>query len=302
MTQSIDTQAPPFFRRGSALLVRLALFSLLSCGLLISDSHFRHLESIRNIVSVALYPLQRLTSISGIVSSSINAAVETHAQLRRENTELKEENALTSQITQQAQALQSENSRLRELLKLQGQSPIKSTAAEILYTARDVFTQKIVVGKGSHQGILPGQAVVDNIGLIGQVNRVHWLSSEINLISDKDQVVPVQVVRTGLRGVLFGTGQKDFMELRFQPANIDIQSGDMLVTSGIDGNYPMGLPVALVRTIERNAAYAFARILCAPAAGVNHYSQVLILSFVRETPPNTLEADSKSKKKSERHR
>jgi rod shape-determining protein MreC len=257
---------------------------------------------VRNIVSIVLYPLQRLTSVPGTVVSNIGNTFATNAQLRRENTDLKQENELTSQIDKQAQALQAENSHLRELLALQRQPEIKSIAAEILYTARDVFTQKVVVDKGSSQGILPGQAVVDNIGLIGQVTRVHWLSSEISLITDKEQVVPVQVVRTGLRGVLFGTGQKDFLELRFLPINTDIQNGDTLVTSGVDGSYPMGLPVAIVATVERNAAYAFARILCAPAAGVNHHKQVLMLSFAQQTPANTLEAESKSKKKSESRR
>jgi len=230
------------------------------------------------------------------MTSTIGSTLTTNAQLHRENTDLKRENELANQVRNKVQALQSENSHLRKLLALPDQPKIKSVAAEILYAARDIFTQKIIAGKGARQNILPGQAVVDNIGLIGQVTRVHWLSSEINLITDKGHMVPIQIARNGLRGVVFGTGQKNSMELRFLPINTDIQNGDMLVTSGIGGNYPTGLPVATVTTIERNDAFAFAKILCAPAAGTNHYKQVLILSFAHQTSTNALKAQPQNKK------
>ena len=120
--------------------------------------------------------------------------------------------------------------------------------------------------------------MIDETGVVGQVTRVHPLLSEVTLITDKDQAIPVQVVRNGLRAVAFGGGASGTLELRFMAANADIQNGDRLVTSGIDGTYPPGLPVATVVRIERDAAYAFARVVCQPAAGVDRGRYVLVLS------------------------
>ena len=168
---------------------------------------------------------------------------------------------------QTQQALIAENQHLRQLLEMRERAEQTSTAAEILYVGRDPFSRKVIVDKGSSQDIEEGAAVVDDTGLIGQVTRVFPWTAEVALITDKEQAVPVQVVRSGLRGVMFGIGYDGALDLRFMPVNADIQNGDVLVTSGIDGIYPPGLPVAVVSNIERNAAYPFARITCTPAAG-----------------------------------
>jgi rod shape-determining protein MreC len=91
-------------------------------------------------------------------------------------------------------------------------------------------------------------------------------------------------VRTGLRAVLAGTGDDGKLELRFIPLAADFQNGDRLVTSGIDGVYPPGLPVAEVTNVERNTAYLFANITCKPVAGVNNHAQVLVLGPMPATP------------------
>ena len=131
--------------------------------------------------------------------------------------------------------------------------------AEILYAARDPFSRKVVIDKGSQSGIQPGEPVIDDVGVIGQVTRVYLLMSEVTLLTDKDQAIPVQVLRNGLRAVAYGGAEGGMLDLRFMAANADIKNGDVLVTSGIDGTYPPGLPVATVARIERDAAYAFAQ-------------------------------------------
>jgi rod shape-determining protein MreC len=122
--------------------------------------------------------------------------------------------------------------------------------------------------------------------VVGQVTRVFPWVSEVTLVTDKEQAIPIQSARNGLRGVTFGIGYDGTLELRFMPVNADIQNGDLLVTSGIDGTYPPGLPVAVVSNIERNAAYAFARITCTPAASVTSFGQVLIVSTTDRLPEN----------------
>jgi rod shape-determining protein MreC len=126
--------------------------------------------------------------------------------------------------------------------------------------------------------------VTDENGVVGQVTRVHPLLSEVTLLTDPDQAIPVQVVRNGLRAVAFGAGASGMLELRFMAANAEIQNNDRLVTSGIDGTYPPGLPVASVVRIERDAEHSFARIVCRPAAGVDRGRFVLVLANESRAP------------------
>jgi rod shape-determining protein MreC len=152
-----------------------------------------------------------------------------------------------------------------------------------------------VIDKGSQQGVRPGSPVVDASGVVGQVTRAHALASEVTLLVDKEQAIPVQVVRNGLRAVAFGGGTSGMLELRFMAANAEIQNGDKLVTSGIDGTYPPGLPVATVARIERDAAYAFARIVCEPAAGVERGRYVLVLNLEPRAAPYPEEASAEKR-------
>jgi len=171
------------------------------------------------------------------------------------------------------------------LLEAQERLSGKSVFAEILYAGRDPFSRKVVIDKGSQNGLQAGQPVIDDVGVIGQVTRVYLLMSEVTLLSDKDQAIPLQVLRNGLRAVAYGGAEGGMLDLRFMAANADIRNGDTLVTSGIDGTYPPGLPVATVARIERDAAYAFARIYLTPTAGTDRYRQVLVLANEAVTQP-----------------
>jgi rod shape-determining protein MreC len=189
------------------------------------------------------------------------------------------------------EALRAENAQLRRLLDARERVPRRSTLAEILYTGRDPFSRKVIVDKGSQQGIEEGEAVIDDTGVIGQVTRVYPLLAEVTLVTDKEQRVPVEVVRNGLRAIVYGGGAAGTLDLSYMAANADVQADDMLVTSGIDGTYPAGLPVAKVSRIERDAAYAFARITCIPVSGVEQNRQVLVLSREARLPPPQAEAE-----------
>src|SRR5882762_11645641 len=145
--------------------------------------------------------------------------------------------------------------------------PVQAMPAEVLYLGRDPYSHKLFIDRGTVQGVRAGSPVADDTGIIGQVTRVHPLLSEVTLLTNPDQAVPVQVVRNGLRAIAFGGGASGMLELRFTAANAEVQNGDQLITSGIDGTYPVGLPVATVVHIERDADHTFARVLCRPAAG-----------------------------------
>ena len=274
----MEHSPPPFFNRGPAPLVRLAFFASLSLALLVLDARFRYTEGLRSVLALAAYPLQVVASLPAALGERVSAYFVSQAQLRDENTELRAKLLDASQRAQRYDAARAETTQLRRLIGAAERLPQKSQPAEVVYSGRDPYSRKVVIDKGSQNGVHAGSPVLDEAGVIGQVTRAHALASEVTLLTDKDQAIPVQVVRNGLRAVAFGAGSSGMLELRFMAANAEIQNGDKLVTSGIDGTYPPGIPVATVARIERDAAYAFARIVCQPAAGVEGGRYVLVLA------------------------
>jgi rod shape-determining protein MreC len=280
----MEYSPPPFFKRGPSLLTRFTFFTVLSVILLVADARFSYLQVLRQAIATVVYPLQRLSLLPGAMAGRVGDFFVTQVQLQRENEQLKRQELVHTAALQVQKSLESENQHLRQLLGMRERVAREFITAEILYSHRDPFTRRVVVDKGLQHGVKAGQAVVDDSGVVGQVTRVFPWASEVTLVTDKEQAVPIQAVRSGLRGVTFGIGYDGTLELRFMPVNADLQNGDLLVTSGIDGTYPAGLPVAVVANIERNAAYAFARITCTPAAGVSSFGQVLIVSSGDKQP------------------
>jgi rod shape-determining protein MreC len=281
----MDYQPPPFFNRGPAPLVRLAFFVSIAVLLMVLDARFRYAESVRQVVALAAYPIQRVAMAPIDLFHAVANYFGSTAALQEENAALKTQQLRVAPELLRLEALQEENNQLRRLLDAQERLPGKSVFAEILYAGRDPFSRKVVIDKGSRHSIQAGQPVIDDVGVIGQVTRVYLLMSEVTLLSDKDQAIPLQVQRNGLRAVAYGGAEGGMLDLRFMAANADIRNGDTLVTSGIDGTYPPGLPVATVARIERDAAYAFAKIYLAPTAGTDRYRQVLVLSREAKAPP-----------------
>jgi rod shape-determining protein MreC len=298
----MEHQPPPFFNRGPAPLVRLTFFVSLAILLMVLDARFRYAENVRQVVALAAYPIQRVAMAPVDLFLGMANYFSTTATLREENAALKSKQLRAAPDLLQLEALKEENNQLRRLLDAQERLPRKSVFAEILYAARDPFSRKVVIDKGTQNGIAAGQPVIDDIGVIGQVTRVYLLMSEVTLLSDKDQAIPLQVQRNGLRAVAYGGAEGGMLDLRFMAANADIKNGDTLVTSGIDGTYPPGLPVATVARIERDAAYAFAKITLAPTAGTDRYRQVLVLSNEAKPAPPEAEPPARKPPKPKRQR
>ena len=296
----MEHQPPPFFITGPTPLARLLIFSVLSLALLVADGRFNLLSPIREALAVAVYPLQRLAAAPVSLARRVGEFFVTQASLRGENARLAQENLERGAAQQQLQALQKENEQLRDLFGMQKRVETKLQLAEVVYSARDPFSRRIVVDRGSQHAVKSGQPVIDHSGVLGQVTRVYLWTAEVTLLTDKDHLVPVLNVRNGLRAVLAGTGSDSVVELRFVPLNADFQNGDRLVTSGIDGVYPRGLPVADVANVERNPAYLFARITCKPLAGVASNAHVLIAAVEREIPERPPEEEKAVRPKKSR--
>ncbi len=268
---------PPLFKQGASARAKMLIFALIALGLLMADSHLKALAVVRQAVGVALYPLQVVAMLPRDAFFATTDYFSSLSTLKVENARMKEQQVLNAQQLQQSQILLAENAHLRKLLAASERLTLKSVMSEILYDARDPFSRKVIIDRGSSHGILAGQPVIDDLGVVGQVTRVFPFTSEVTLLTDKDHAIPVQVLRSGVRSVAYGRGQTGELELRFMASNADIQKGDVLTTSGIDGVYPPGLAVATVVSVDAKTSDAFARILCQPAAGVSRHRQLLVL-------------------------
>lgn len=288
----IDHSPPPFFKRGPAPLALLPLYLGVSLSLMVLDHKFHYLEWLRQVVAVVTTPFQMLAHAPAKGLTEADDYFASLSTLQKENQQLKHTQLEAATILQRHQHLEAENRHLRELLGTKERLPTGGQLAQILYAARDPFSRRVVVDKGANDKVSAGQPVVDHLGVIGQVTRVYALLAEITLITDKDQAIPVQVVRSGLRSVVFGLGNGQ-LELRYMPANADVQEGDVLVTSGLDGIFPAGFPVAKVVHLERDTTYSFARIICAPVAGVENFGEVMILTPREALPPRPEETEAR---------
>jgi rod shape-determining protein MreC len=300
----MDQNPPPFFKRGPAPLVRLFFFASLSLALLVLDARFRYAEGLRNMLALVVYPLQHVATAPIDLAARVAGYFSTQAQLVEDNAALRAKALAYSQDAQRFQAAEAEAAQLRRLIGAAERLDVRSMPAEVLYAGRDPYSHKIFIDKGAANGLQPGSPVADELGVVGQVTRVHPLISEVTLLTDQDQAIPVQVLRNGLRAVAFGGGASGMLELRFMSPNAEIQNGDRLVTSGIDGTYPAGLPVATVVRIERDTEHTFARAVCKPAAGVDRGRYVLVLNNDAKLPqrPDDVQAGKARGDKSRRAR
>jgi rod shape-determining protein MreC len=279
----VGHKPPPIFRRGPAPLVRLLALVSVCLALLVADLRFRYLEVFRHGLSVVTYPLQMAAATPADFVRNASLYFATLVEVQRDNAELRRQQLGSGERLLRFELLEQENAQLRGLLDMSRRVQATSIAADILYNAPDPFARKVILDRGAQQGIAPGLAVVDAKGVIGQVTRVYPVQSEVTLLTDRNQAIPVQVERNGLRGVLFGAGHGR-LELRFVIGTADVRPDDRLVTSGLDGVFVPGLPVAVVRAVDRDAD-AFATIVCEPLAGVERSVQVLVLGRVEAPPP-----------------
>jgi len=283
---TLDRTPPPFFKQGPSALSKLMVFSALALFLMVADTRFRITQPLRAAVSTVLYPVQWVAMRPVLLARNGGAYLQDLQAAQAAEAGARQKLSLQAQRAGQVEQLALENDRLRKLLALRERITTPAQAAEVLYDAADPYTRKIVIDKGLAQGIESGSPVIDESGVLGQVTRVHPLISEVTLVTDSDQAIPVLNARTGARSVAFGdTAHAGELELRFMAGNADVQSGDLLTTSGVDGIYPPGLPVARVERVERRADSAFARIYCSPQALVSGARHVMVLKPVSAQIP-----------------
>jgi len=315
---STDFQTHPVFRRGVAPHIRLLAYVAICVVMLVFDLRFHYLEEVRSALSVVTHPLQKVAAEPAHLVGDTTGYFSNLTKLKADNEQLREREKENAATLFALKDVEKENDRLRGLLRMAQRVKTYSVAAEVLYRAPDPYSRRAVLNlgapelfnvkdpsrfvldQGQRSGIIHGWPVVDADGLIGQITRVYPLQSEVTLITDRNQAVAVRVERQDAppagkepparpkwriiaNGVAFGTGRGQ-LDLRYVRANIDVQVGDRLVTSGLDGMFVPGLPVAVVVSVN-NDTEDFARILCDPVSGVERSTHVLVLSRAELPPP-----------------
>jgi rod shape-determining protein MreC len=295
----MEYSPPPLFKQGAPARVKVTVFALISIALLFADSRLHALAMLRQVTGTVLYPFQMVALVPRDALASMSNYFSSLTALQREVRELKAAQVAASHTLQQSRLQTVENAQLRKLLGARESLPVPSMMSEILYDARDSTTRKIVLDRGSRENVKLGLPVIDNAGVVGQVTRVFPFTSEVTLLTDREQAIPVQVLRNGLRSVAYGRGQSGLLDLRFVAPNADILVGDVLITSGMDGVYPAGLAVAKVVKVENSATGAFGGVVCQPLAGIDRHRQLLILMSLPELPPRPQPEPDKPLKKSQ---
>ena len=284
MRVSAAPGAPLAPARGSTAGLRAAILALAAVGLMVSDQRQNHLDWVRTTLTTAAWPLRWLVHSPVAAGEWLGTTFATRDRLLDENRELQERQALLDLKLLRFAALEQENQRLRALAGALGPEAPSARMVEVLRVDLGPFRQRVIINRGSTQGVVVGQAAVDAGGIVGQVSRVGLLSAEVILLSDPEHAVPVHVNRNGLRTIATGTGQPTTLSLPYLSRNADIRVGDLLLSSGLGGVFPPGYPVARVTEVRRDPTEPLAIIRAEPLAALDRDRELLLLDYTPPTP------------------
>jgi rod shape-determining protein MreC len=282
---ALSQSPPPLFKQGLSARLRLLIAVVAAVGMLYADLHVGVLKPLRQGLSMVLYPIEQALMVPRDVvrwvakySSAISDVVDRKSQLEKKEVE-------TSEKLLQIEQLKGENDSLRTLLELRKGTKHATVIAEISHETRDAFSNRIVIDRGSQHGVQPGHPVINAQGVVGQVVRVSPITSEVSLVTDPSLTIPVNLPRSGLRSVASGTGDGQQVDLKYLNINAEVEVGDILVTSGLDGLYPSGLPVAKINRVERAGSGQFPRISSTPVAPIGTLRHVLVILVDQQLIP-----------------
>jgi len=260
-----------------ALGIRVLILLFASIILMVVDHRQNHLAAVRQTIGAAVYPIQIVVDAPFRLWEWIRESTAERNTLQLELSRLRVERLLTNARLQRLSALEAENARLRDLLETRSQVRNKVRVAEIMAVDANPYRHNIVIDIGAREGAYDGQAIVDVVGVVGQIIETGLTNSQAMLISDPSHSLPVEVNRNGLRTIANGTGDFGRLDLPFITNNADIRPGDLLVTSGLGGAFPSGYPVAIIETVNRFPQNPFADVTATPTASLDQVREVMLI-------------------------
>ncbi|MEJ1334832.1 MAG: rod shape-determining protein MreC [Candidatus Sedimenticola sp. (ex Thyasira tokunagai)] len=285
----------PIFTQGPSVTFRVIFAVVFSLALMIMDHRQNHLEAVRSTLATLLSPLLYVVNLPRTVGEWANETLTTRESLQRSNETLRRENLLLKAEQQKMAALESENTRLRNLLDSSFRIGERVLIAELMAIELDPYRQQVMINKGTNSGVFQGQPVLDAGGVMGQVVHVHRSSSSVLMITDISHALPVQINRNGLRTIAMGTGRINSLDLPNLPNNADIREGDLLVTSGLGGRFPAGYPVARITTVVHKPGEPFADVEAQPVAHLDRTREALLVWTLEPYDELPAAADMKEK-------
>ena len=268
--------------KGPKLLPRFVVYIALAAGLMVADYRFSLMQPVRAAVMPMLYPVQWLANQPVQLYQYFADLSQSKSELLEQNRQLMEENGRLKIDLQRDKANTDELRELKKLYGLQQKGIHNVIGAEVISNGKDPLSERLIIGKGSQDGLKVGDAVIDQSGLIGLLTQVHTQSAEIGLISGGQSIVPIAVGRTGERNLAYGNGNG--LDLRYFPTGSDLKPGDVLLTSGLDGTYPAGIPVATVSKVVRASGTPYYDTQLTPSAALRSSRFVLVLSSAPSSP------------------
>src|SRR5882757_5057230 len=270
--------------RGPSPGFRFTLYAILSIVVMFLDQRHGWLEQARFVLQAAAYPIQLAVGSPSATWHWLHESFETRDALRAENQRLRGQQRELELRSMRYEALARENGELRGLRDALPPVAERYLAAEIVNIQLNSLRQRVLINRGATNGVFKAQAVLDDKGLIGQTTHVGPWSAEVILITDPEHAVPVEIERTGLRTIAVGAGDSTSLALPYLPANADVKTGDMLMTSGLGGVFPAGYPVGRVAEVHRDAVQPLAQVRAEPFASMNIDREVMMVWF-REGHP-----------------
>ncbi|HEX7113784.1 MAG TPA: rod shape-determining protein MreC [Steroidobacter sp.] len=274
---TLSSDSRPILGRGPPLGAGLFFLGLLSVALMVLDHRGGYLDTARLWLGSAVRPIYAVVQAPYDLWNWLTASFADRTKLRAENERLTEELRLARIKLLRFEALNEENRRLRAIREASRGVGERTLIAEIMSVAVHPFRHLVRINKGADDGVFRGQPVLDAFGIVGQVMQLDKTTATVILITDSEHAIPVQVNRNGIRSIAVGTGDMGKLNLPYMTIDSDVQPGDLLVSSGLDGIFPAGYPVATVSRVERDPNATFALVEAKPLAHLDRDREVLLL-------------------------
>jgi rod shape-determining protein MreC len=234
-------------RRGSQVRATSYLaVGLAMGGILLGFGGSLHVGALRSVAATTFEPVETVLSSAGDGLRGMFDTVTSIARLRGDNQRLQQQVAELQRQLAQAKQQGMEDAQLRGMLGLRQQLGLHTVSAQVIGRDPEGLAPTMTVRAGRADGVRPGMSVLGLHGLVGRVVAVQIHSSQVQLISDSRAPVNVLLATSHLNGTLHVSGSKLVMDVLDAPVNLSIDGGETVLTSGLGGNYPKGLPVAAV--------------------------------------------------------